>query len=45
MIEDPKKSPALFTRKTTFPQLKSINFPKDCSIDVSIFYDPVPLGA
>jgi len=40
-----KKNPILFNHKTHFPQLKSINFPRDANIDVKLFYDPVPLCA
>ena len=42
MIEDDKKTPTLFNTKAHFPQLKSVNFPKDALIECKIFYDPVP---
>ena len=35
----------LFSTKTSFPQLKSINFPKDAQIECKVYYDPQPLGA
>lgn len=45
LLEDPEKEPTLFTSKSYFPNLKSINFPKDAKIEVKLFYDPVPVGA
>jgi hypothetical protein len=41
-IEGKQNKPILFNKKSHFPQLKSINFPRDAKIDVKLFYDPIP---
>ena len=45
ILEDENKTPTIFSTKTSFPQLKSVNFPKDATIECKLFYDPVPLAA
>lgn len=44
VLEDYDKHPTLFSTKASFPQLKSVNFPKDAKIECQIYYDPIPLG-
>ena len=44
VVEDPGKTGMLFSTKAAFPQLKSINFPKDGLIECKVFYDPVPIA-